>query len=143
MKKGCLQTLKAIRIVSMLFPPIGLILLWLSPQISNGRKILGTVYLPFYALLHLTAILASLYFCFGIDFVEWRGGYTPVITFSKTFPEYDKLEASRSQHSKLVSAIRSPSPSAPYWTDFRGPKRDGHYDETPILTHWPPTGCRR
>ena len=25
----------------------------------------------------------------------------------------------------------------PYWTDFRGPERDGHYRQRPILTSWP------
>jgi outer membrane protein assembly factor BamB len=32
--------------------------------------------------------------------------------------------------------------AAPYWTDFRGPRRDGHYDERPILTTWPSTGLK-
>jgi outer membrane protein assembly factor BamB len=27
--------------------------------------------------------------------------------------------------------------TAPYWTDFRGPRRDGHYADTSILTAWP------
>ena len=30
-----------------------------------------------------------------------------------------------------------------YWTDFRGPRRDGHYDEMPILTKWPAQGPER
>jgi outer membrane protein assembly factor BamB len=48
-----------------------------------------------------------------------------------------------------VSAA-SPAPTAagpatapeprPYWTDFRGPNRDGHYRERPILTAWPTKG---
>jgi outer membrane protein assembly factor BamB len=32
------------------------------------------------------------------------------------------------------------SPAAPYWTDFRGPKRDGEYRETPVLSDWPTAG---
>lgn len=35
-----------------------------------------------------------------------------------------------------------PSASAPYWTDFRGPLRDGHYRERPIRTSWPSGGQR-
>ena len=27
-----------------------------------------------------------------------------------------------------------------YWTDFRGPKRDGRYEAAPILTTWPESG---
>jgi outer membrane protein assembly factor BamB len=34
-------------------------------------------------------------------------------------------------------------PAAPaYWTDFRGPNRDGHYRERPILTAWPAGGLK-
>ncbi|MGH9374232.1 MAG: PQQ-binding-like beta-propeller repeat protein, partial [Vicinamibacterales bacterium] len=29
-----------------------------------------------------------------------------------------------------------------YWTDFRGPKRDGRYDQQPIFTDWPSGGPR-
>ena len=30
----------------------------------------------------------------------------------------------------------------PYWTDFRGPLRDGHYREQPIRTNWPAIGLK-
>lgn len=30
----------------------------------------------------------------------------------------------------------------PYWTGFRGPERDGHYRQRPILTEWPSGGLR-
>jgi outer membrane protein assembly factor BamB len=33
-----------------------------------------------------------------------------------------------------------PAPAARYWTDFRGPRRDGHYAEVPIRTNWPSGG---
>jgi outer membrane protein assembly factor BamB len=29
-----------------------------------------------------------------------------------------------------------------YWTDFRGPRRDGHYREHPVRTDWPGTGLQ-
>jgi outer membrane protein assembly factor BamB len=35
---------------------------------------------------------------------------------------------------------RRPAAPAPFWTDFRGPRRDGHYDERPIRTTWPADG---
>ena len=35
---------------------------------------------------------------------------------------------------------RSPAAPALFWTDFRGPRRDGHYDERPINTTWPAAG---
>jgi outer membrane protein assembly factor BamB len=43
-----------------------------------------------------------------------------------------------------VSAGAAVSNSAPsknaYWTNFRGPNRDGHYRQTPIRTDWPSNG---
>ena len=45
----------------------------------------------------------------------------------------------------LPTTAAGPSPAArvaaaPYWTDFRGPRRDGHYAERPIRTNWPSGG---
>jgi len=35
----------------------------------------------------------------------------------------------------------SPAPTTKnYWTNFRGPNRDGRYDEMPVLTNWPAQG---
>jgi outer membrane protein assembly factor BamB len=41
-----------------------------------------------------------------------------------------------------IAANRPPAAIAPvpYWTDFRGPLRDGHYRERPIRTSWPAAG---
>lgn len=37
-------------------------------------------------------------------------------------------------------AAPSYTPGKNYWTNFRGPKRDGNYEATPILTSWPANG---
>jgi outer membrane protein assembly factor BamB len=37
---------------------------------------------------------------------------------------------------------RAPVTAAPYWTDFRGPQRDGHYREQAIRTDWPTSGLQ-
>ena len=34
----------------------------------------------------------------------------------------------------------APAPASNYWTNFRGPKRDGKYDETTVSTNWPKSG---
>jgi outer membrane protein assembly factor BamB len=36
----------------------------------------------------------------------------------------------------------APAAARAYWTDFRGPNRDGHYRERPILTQWPADGLK-
>src|ERR1044072_4461493 len=75
---------------------------------------------------------------------------------------YAQLEQNRNQqapqHPAPPRAVRSPSPSASvaaspgetaaapaapsrnYWTNFRGPKRDGKYDEATVSTNWPSNG---
>jgi len=42
--------------------------------------------------------------------------------------------------SPAQTASTEPTPSRNYWTNFRGPKRDGKYDETTISTNWPAKG---
>ena len=34
-------------------------------------------------------------------------------------------------------------PQDGYWPDFRGPRRDGRYDDGPVLTDWPADGLRQ
>jgi outer membrane protein assembly factor BamB len=41
----------------------------------------------------------------------------------------------------VAAALDRPAESA-YWTDFRGPNRDGHYRERPIRTDWPSGGLK-
>jgi outer membrane protein assembly factor BamB len=36
--------------------------------------------------------------------------------------------------------VEAPAPSRNYWTNFRGPKRDGKYDEASVATNWPASG---
>lgn len=52
----------------------------------------------------------------------------------------DALEAHRrTQHAK-TAAPAARVVAGGYWTGFRGPRRDGHYQERPIATDWPPGG---
>jgi outer membrane protein assembly factor BamB len=41
---------------------------------------------------------------------------------------------------RVISTPGSKPTPATFWTDFRGPRRDGHYTERPITTNWPSTG---
>lgn len=61
------------------------------------------------------------------------------------------IEAARVAASPPEPAVRIAAPAVPddpdpaprrppYWTDFRGPARDGHYRQQPIRTDWPSTG---
>ncbi len=113
-------------------------LLWRSKEVRLRRKILGTIYIPIFSILYVAAIVCFLYFELGIDVVEWRGGYLPAITFSKTLPDYTRLESSRA-HQPKIAASTNHFPK-PYWTNFRGPNRDGVYAQSAISTNWPKEG---
>jgi outer membrane protein assembly factor BamB len=136
--------LKRIRIATLLLPPLGLIFLWRSLDVGVGRKIVGSIGTLLYSVVYLALIVLLLMTAAGLE-VEWRGGFPPVWTFHKTSPDYDAVEAHRAGQADRSSA--RPSVAAPafgtYWTDFRGPRRDGHYAELQILTNWPADGLRK
>ena len=78
--------------------------------------------------------------------VELAGsGLRPMFTFGTTDARYDQLEDNRSRHySRLLPAppppVTTDRADRVYWTDFRGPERDGRYLETAIRTDWPAEG---
>lgn len=49
-------------------------------------------------------------------------------------------EAGSIAESPVAEAEPRAAPSDAYWTDFRGPNRDGHYRQAPIRTDWPEDG---
>lgn len=128
------------RFSTLLFPPAGLVVLWRS-TLGKGRKLFGTFFVLLYCIPY-TALIVWLMIRFTGLQVEWRGGFPPVLTYSKTLPNFEALEKNRAQHAQQTSSnISAPTNnSIPYWTDFRGPRRDGIYDETPIRTNWPAKG---
>ena len=140
-----LQSLLTIRLFAYVLPPVGVILLWLTPLLSLKKKVLGTIHILVYAIGvgFGLLVMGALLWAWQVPYMEWRGSYWPTLTLSKTVPDYGRLEADRAQQSKrsFVSELSSTN-SAPYWTGFRGPKRDGHYTQQPILTNWPATGLR-
>lgn len=137
------KTISAIwlRVCTLLLPPLGLVLTWTRPN-KVGRKILGTFVVLLYCIPY-SALIVWLLIKFTSLQVEWRGGFPPVLTYSKTLPDYAAVEKSRAEQVAQSATTNSNRPveiATAYWTDFRGPNRDGHYDETPILTNWPPSG---
>lgn len=134
-------SLNRIRLATLLLPPLGLVLLWRRPDLGTGRKLLGTAGIAFYALLYAALVVLALMQFAGLE-MEWRGGFPPVLTFRKTKPDYAAVEAHRARQTNQVTAP-APAVTGAYWTDFRGPNRDGHYTERAILTNWPSSGLRR
>lgn len=50
------------------------------------------------------------------------------------------VEASPGASPVQGGAVPASAPTRNYWTNYRGPKRDGNYEATPVLTNWPSGG---
>ncbi len=49
-------------------------------------------------------------------------------------------ESAESEVPRSTTADPTPDAARAYWTDFRGPERDGRYDEATVRTAWPSDG---
>jgi outer membrane protein assembly factor BamB len=127
---------RTVRLTALLFPPAGLILLWITKGISIGRKLFASLVILLYAPIYAALIIVILWKFFGLQY-EFRGSGVPALTWRKTVPDYDKLEASRASHKPIVNPIASAEGS---WPGFRGANRDGVYREQPIMTTWAAKG---
>lgn len=130
------------RLLAIALPPLGIGLAWTNRHLSTARKVLVTVVLALFFIPYVVGIVWFLVFLNLVQ-VEWKGGFGPSLVFRKTVPDFQALELNRSgQRAESEGAFsRTPNPSS-YWTDFRGPRRDGRYDEQPILLDWPEAGPR-
>ncbi len=126
----------------------------------TSRRILGSL-----ALVGLTVVYLFLFF--GMRIVPDGTGIPKIITFDDPEAHYAQLEQHRAEQQEAAASPAGPqaAPGQPattiaahapeksalsaevparaashftgYWTDFRGPGRDGDYDEMPIRTDWP------
>ncbi|HEX5702550.1 MAG TPA: PQQ-binding-like beta-propeller repeat protein [Pyrinomonadaceae bacterium] len=138
------QSLPGLIVASVLLPPVGIVLLWMRRGSPIFVKALATV-----AILVLGAGYIFL-------FTAWRRS-------AQNEAHYTELEQHRAQQQSLVAqqplasqaqaspgqaqAAASPGAEAAfahatknYWTNYRGPNRDGRYEELPVLTSWPAGG---
>ena len=100
------------------------------------------------------ATAGILYAVFDLRIELAGNGLRPIVTFGDTEEHYDTLELNRSQHySRLLPAGPPPVAASDaaaadvpdgaddiYWTDFRGPRRDGRYTQTAVRTDWSAQG---
>lgn len=145
-------------LLSLIVPPLGLILLWKRYNGAFFKKLIGSL-----GLISISILYLHLFFDLHIE-VD-GSGIRPVFTFYRSESHYEEIEQSRSQQRgtrvsleaditstvKKTDRLTTDSPiqtvetlstdlSGSYWTNFRGPNRDGSYRERPILTDWPTNG---
>lgn len=122
---------------SVLFAPLGLILLWMRGGTGVVRKLFGTLLIAVVAIVEMKLI-------FGLRMELDGTGMKPMFSFGKVEKHYAKIEQSRREAPAKAIPVSAPAPgiepvkssATASWTDFRGPQRDGHY-LGPISTKWP------
>ncbi len=118
----------------------------------------------------MTTVSAILYFFFGLRILVGGSGSVSLGFVRSAESQADEIERHRaSQRASLPPATAPSLPPAivadattavsadpatrpagtpvvgdprAYWTDFRGPSRDGRYQEMPIFTAWPAGGLK-
>ena len=126
-------------IASVLLPPVGLVLIWLSSGLVR-RKIIAS----------LAIVLISIGYLWAFN--VWRRSRDNEAQYTR-LEEHRQQQAAQAPAAAPASPVAQPSgsaspadaaaqpttPSRNYWTNFRGPRRDGKYDQS-ISTSWPANG---
>ncbi|HJT65414.1 MAG TPA: PQQ-binding-like beta-propeller repeat protein [Pyrinomonadaceae bacterium] len=66
-----------------------------------------------------------------------QAAQAPPVPVATTAPV---AQASPGASPDQAAGATAAAPVRNYWTNFRGPKRDGNYEEKPVLTSWPASG---
>jgi outer membrane protein assembly factor BamB len=150
------RSMALLTVATILLPPLGLVMLWLRNDTETGKKV--------FASLAIVVLSASyLFFAYRSGFLsgpepDMEAHYTELERQRAQQREMDAGATAASSTSEqpgsaaAANANANESKSAPvaaterstrsYWTNFRGPARDGRYDEIPIRTAWPAEGLR-
>lgn len=155
---------KIVLLAAVLFPPLGLILLWMKRDTDADKKLLGSV-----GIVALGALYIFLFAKAGI--------FSGLLSRPDPNAEahYTELEQHRAKQRQelggeaaanpaegadpaAVAATATSNPAAAAdpaaatsgaakvvkdsWTNYRGVNRDGRYDERKVLTAWPSDGLK-
>ena len=135
---------------SVILPPVGLLLLWLRRTTPTRVKILGTL---------VILVLGAGYFYL---FTAWRRSGANEAHYLALEQHRAQQHAQGASATNLTTLESSPSPGVAtpaanstdpqqsttiteastahatrnYWTNFRGPNRDGRYEEMQVTIRW-------
>jgi outer membrane protein assembly factor BamB len=112
-----------ILIASVLVPPVGFGLLWAKRDLKLLAKLAGSF---------LILVLSAGYYHYG------KRALNSAEQARRAEIRYSALEQQRAEQGRRFeqAAARVAAPLADYWTDFRGPRRDGDYEEMAVNTDW-------
>jgi outer membrane protein assembly factor BamB len=148
------QSITSLFAAALLLPPVGLVLLWLRRHTPIRTKLLGSVAI---------VLLGVGYFALFSVWNKSRNNEDHYAALeqhrAQQQREAEQAAANGSQPATVAPAQQAAAPGQPatvaapgtseaasahasrnYWTNFRGPNRDGRYDEMQVLTTWPAGG---
>lgn len=155
---------KVVLLVAILFPPVGVILLWLKRDTDTDKKLLGSVGIVALGVLYVvllvnTGVLSNL---FSQPDPNAEAHYTELEKHrAKQREELGAVgiaNANQATDAASGAVVTNPNsavatdaaatnstavkPLRNSWTNYRGINRDGRYDEQKILTTWPSEGLK-
>ena len=154
-------------LVCLLIPPLGIVLLWLRPggifsRLTVTGALLALTFVQLFTFYGMrTELDGSGRWPIGFTFASPESHYetlervraeakaaapleSPLETVERTEVANLDVPEPVSPAEPATEQTSSPLPPATiydaYWTDYRGPNRDGHYAATPIRADWPADG---
>jgi outer membrane protein assembly factor BamB len=151
------QSITSLLAASLLLPPVGLVLLWVRRQTPTKTKLLGS--------LAIVLLAAGYFFAYSV--------WSKSSANEAHYAALEENRAQQQQQAAAQPAVAGQAPAAAvpgqqpavpgqpapaagtaietasahasrnYWTNFRGPNRDGRYDEMQIMTTWPAQGLQQ
>ena len=151
------RSTKAIILTAIVLPPVGLILLWARSDAETGKKVFGSLVIVALGVVYCFVLFGGGLFLANPDprseahyaeLERQRAQQREIATGASVAPSSADQKAanaasttSANANESKAAAVAAPVKSTrSYWTNFRGPARDGRYDEGPIRTNWPAEG---
>ena len=155
------RSLTGLIAASVLIPPLGLAMLWTRRDVATSRKILGTLciallgvgYVYLFAAWRRSGANEAHYAALEQHRAQQQGSGAPAPSDPSASPTNvaQLLPVPANAASPVAAGSAATAPAAAsetaaahasrnYWTNFRGPNRDGRYEELQVLTEWPASG---
>ncbi len=139
---------------SVILPPVGLVLLWIRRDTATRTKILASACIVVLAAGYLYVFRSwrqsNLSEAHYAALEQHRAQQQAQAASSGDSSAAQTTAAPANATSPVAGAATSPAAGATetasahasrnYWTNYRGPNRDGRYDEMKVLTQWPASG---
>jgi outer membrane protein assembly factor BamB len=155
------RSLTGLIAASVLLPPLGVALLWARRDAATKLKIIGTLCIVMlgasYVYLFRVWRTSSMYEAHYEELERHRAqqqaqaaqtanqqAAVPATAQPGTAasPQVNGASATTAAAPGAVPPPETAHASRNYWTNFRGPNRDGRYDEMAVLTQWPAEGLK-